>query len=186
MGEYSVHSSRVGRVLRVPPFSTFFMVGLVELGPPYSSKFNQTSRAKTRDRRAGDGRPSSSGRWRSRCGNSRGLTVRPRHQPVSIRSGPQRRTIRCCRPAKENCPPTMGTWCPPPGSRTGCVSNRNGRGWNKGNVRDPWPTPLFPTDPAQDQRRIVAGQLGLGVGNQPYPHDAGVPQAIAEPIDQAR
>ena len=30
--------------------------------------------------------------------------ARRRHQPVSIRSGPQRRTIRCCRPAKENGP----------------------------------------------------------------------------------
>ena len=32
----------------------------------------------------------------------------------------------------------------------------------------------------------MAGQLRLGVGDQPHPHHAGVPQAIAEPIDQAR
>ena len=47
--------------------------------------------------------------------------------------------------------------------------------------------PIDPTCfPAPDQRRIVAGQLGLGVGDQPHPHHAGVSQAIAEPIDQAR
>ncbi len=139
-------------------------------------KSNQKSRARTSGRRPSVERPRSVGRRPSRGGNNRVRRRAPATTPFRSAPAPtfaqpgagcrQRARARQCRPAA---------------AAAAAKAARGAAGFRRyGRAR-----PATAGNP-RHHRHITAGQLRLGIGNQPHPQHHLAAQPVAEPIDQSR